>query len=382
MKNKLYRITLATLFVASLVLAAPHLQAAESSTASPHQFGTFNDFEELHWRDEANAIILEGEEIRKKTGVKPYAYVTLGHMNLALKGNAFAAARLTDSNSFRVYAQLDEVDSTLGSEKLWQEYTEKLTSPGWAAFLADQAEPRRHFSSGRSGLHPAAVYWYNRKGRTFEKREFVKTDGGGMELKPIHEAVLKGYAYAQADLAASYAKGSSSGWLLFINSNGERMQPSDGRERMLALEKASAEQGEPYGLYMLAGSYSMGYHGEPDKETALMYYILAHRFIKKQLRPNALSHPEDDSEFLFGIKGLSRQLEPSKEMFDRATARADEWEAEFMKKREAAYAPVRERRAQLAAAMREKYRDEYIRVYGILKNQGIDLPPSIFEAGK
>lgn len=39
------------------------------------------------------------------------------------------------------------------------------------------------------------------------------------------------------------------------------------------------------------------------------------------------------------------------------------------------------KRAQLAADMREKYRDEYIRVYDILKKEGIELPPNIFGAG-
>ena len=74
-------------------------------------------------------------------------------------------------------------------------------------------------------------------------------------------------------------------------------------------------------------------------------------------------------------------MKPSKEMTARAEARADEWLSEFMKKREVAYGPVRTKRAQLAAAMREKYRDEYIRVYNILKKDGFDLPPNIFEAG-
>lgn len=375
------RLALALLvIIAGFLLSASFPRAAELPGDPLSPLGTFNDFEEYGWKQEVLDVLKEGAAISRKGGSE-LPYVAFAHINLALNGNVYAAACLTDDSAFHVYPDsITEFEGTgefaLATYEFWKDYAEQATSPGWAAYLADIAEPRRYFSSGRQGRHPAAVYWYASK--ALPDREYVETPEGALLNKAIYECARKGYAYAQADLAAAYAMNPGASWVL--------TKEPDWQERMLALEQASARQGEPYGLYLLGGSYYMGlYGGAQDKETALMYYILGQRFVREKLRPGALSHPdpigEDDSALLFGIRGMIAEISPTEEMRAAAEARADEWQAEFMKKREAAYAPVRAKRARLAAAAREKYRDDYIRVYEFLKSQGMELPPSIFAAG-
>jgi hypothetical protein len=370
MKNKLFRIILSAAFVAGLMLTVPSLLASPADDqpvvhAPMPSLGSFNDFEEMHWKGEVEAVLKKASDLESQGHNKIIVYEPMALINLAFSGNAYAAAYLSEESAFGIYpGAINEIsgvgESPLGSMEIWGAYATGLTSPGWADYVAD-IRTGTALNRSRNGSHPAGLYWYAR----FNKF--------GVAFEKVFQSAYAGYAYAQADLAASYAKPGIWVW-----------DPVPDRiERMLALEKASAEQGEPYGLYATGHSYYSGLHGERDPETALMYFRIAYLAIERNLRPGALTYSvlRDDNEFMYGLREAVQSIKPSKEMLDRAEARADEWLAGFMKKRESAYAPVRKRRARLVADMREKYRDEYIRVYGILKAEGIDLPPSIFGAG-
>jgi hypothetical protein len=364
MKNELYRIILAAFVLAGLMLPASLPRAAEPSPEPVPPIGTFNDFEELSWEEEfleaqRSAAIMRSEG-RDTTG----NYKTMAFINLALKGNALAAANLSASYTFIVFPETLENYASMGEtpfsrNSFWEQYADELTSPGWAGYMADVTDRRREFKTGRDGRHPAAYFW------------FLYKNGKVSKYKDVHHIAYEGYAYAQADLSAVYSQPEGSSWV--------RKKEQNWVERMLALAEASAGQGEPYGLYVMGHNYLDGLYGdEPDPETALMFFMLARKVLKQGLRPGVLSHPGDDDILLYGIHDNLPRVSPSMEMTARAEARADEWLAGFIKEREAAYAPVREKRARIVADMREKYRDEYIRVYGILKAEGNDLPPSIF----